>query len=98
PSRRRGSPFDYRQLASTDHSPLSASTLISSSSSSPGFEYNMIGDSMDPMETMKATSSVGQYEPTFPAGSPDSRRIGIEPPNFRMHLAGFGDDLATKNH
>ncbi|KAJ5542260.1 p53-like transcription factor DNA-binding [Penicillium sp. DV-2018c] len=40
---------DHRKM--TDHSPLSDSPLISSSSSS-GFEYSMV-DTMDPMDTIK---------------------------------------------
>jgi meiosis-specific transcription factor NDT80 len=45
---------DFRQMPGTDHSPLSDSPLISSSSSS-GFEYSMI-DTMDPMDTIKSDS------------------------------------------
>lgn len=43
---------DHRKVNVTDHSPLSDSPLISSSSSS-GFEYSMI-DTMDPMDTIKS--------------------------------------------
>ncbi|CAI7572321.1 unnamed protein product [Penicillium discolor] len=43
---------DHRKLNVADHSPLSDSPLISSSSSS-GFEYSMI-DTMDPMDTIKS--------------------------------------------
>lgn len=42
---------DHRKMTVNDHSPLSDSPLISSSSSS-GFEYSMI-DTMDPMDTIK---------------------------------------------
>ncbi|OQE42073.1 hypothetical protein PENCOP_c004G04322 [Penicillium coprophilum] len=54
-SHRAGLPYgrsDYRKMNVTDHSPLSDSPLISSSSSS-GFEYSMI-DTMDPMDTIKS--------------------------------------------
>ncbi|CAG7940782.1 unnamed protein product [Penicillium salamii] len=47
---------DHRQTTVNDHSPLSDSPLISSSSSS-GFEYSMI-DTMDPMDTIKSDTYV----------------------------------------
>ncbi|KAJ6124033.1 p53-like transcription factor DNA-binding [Penicillium samsonianum] len=43
---------DHRKMNVTDHSPISDSPLISSSSSS-GLEYSMI-DTMDPMDTIKS--------------------------------------------
>ncbi|KAJ5402542.1 p53-like transcription factor DNA-binding [Penicillium crustosum] len=43
---------DHRKMNVADHSPLSDSPIISSSSSS-GFEYSMI-DTMDPMDTIKS--------------------------------------------
>ncbi|KAJ5373215.1 p53-like transcription factor DNA-binding [Penicillium concentricum] len=55
PSHRAGLSYgrsDHRKMNVTDHSPLSDSPLISSSSSS-GFEYSMI-DTMDPMDTIKS--------------------------------------------
>ncbi|KAJ5133472.1 p53-like transcription factor DNA-binding [Penicillium atrosanguineum] len=58
---------DYRQMSTTEHSPLSDSPLISSSSSS-GFDYSMMNDTMDPMDTMKTASTLDPYQdPEFPA-------------------------------
>jgi meiosis-specific transcription factor NDT80 len=39
-------------MPTAEHSPLSDSPLISSSSSS-GFDYSIMNDTMDPMDTMK---------------------------------------------
>ncbi|KAJ5915202.1 p53-like transcription factor DNA-binding [Penicillium verhagenii] len=56
---------DYRQMAKAEHShsPLSDSPLVSSSSSS-GFDYSMIDDTMDPMDTLK-TSPILDYQDPF---------------------------------
>jgi len=57
---------DYRQVNKHEHSPLSDSPLVSSSSSS-GFDYSMINDTMDPMDTLKTESSLDPYQdPVFP--------------------------------
>ncbi|KAJ5281693.1 p53-like transcription factor DNA-binding [Penicillium angulare] len=69
---------DYRQIPTAEHSPLSDSPLVSSSSSS-GFDYSMINDTMDPMDTLKTDpyqdsvfagvphhrSSTGGYDPVY---------------------------------
>lgn len=61
---RGGLPYgrtDYRQMTAADHSPLSDSPLVSSSSSS-GFDYSMMNDTMDPMDTLKTGSSLDPYQ------------------------------------
>ncbi|KAL4927656.1 NDT80 / PhoG like DNA-binding family protein [Aspergillus undulatus] len=52
---------DYHQMATANHSPLSASPHISSSSSST-FDINMMSDSLDPMESIRSTSSMEPYQ------------------------------------
>ncbi|KAK6814774.1 hypothetical protein RU639_009886 [Aspergillus parasiticus] len=63
-SSQRGGPHygraDYSQIATSGHSPLSGSPHISSSSSS-GFDIGVLGDSMDPMDPIKSTSSMDSY-------------------------------------
>jgi meiosis-specific transcription factor NDT80 len=61
---------DHRQMTVNDHSPLSDSPLISSSSSS-GFELSMI-DTMDPMDTIKSDPYLrsNPYQDTTYAGVP----------------------------
>jgi meiosis-specific transcription factor NDT80 len=57
---------DYRQMNKPEHSPLLDSPLVSSSSSS-GFDYSMINDTMDPMDTLKTESALDPYQdPVFP--------------------------------
>ncbi|PGH16742.1 hypothetical protein AJ79_01615 [Helicocarpus griseus UAMH5409] len=89
--------YNYR-LSSTDHSPLTASPLISSSSSSPDYNnYTMISSSMDPLDTIKDATATGAYgDPTFTTASPDSRKICIEPSNLRLHMPGYDDDSTVK--
>lgn len=55
---------DYRQIpkAEHSHSPLSDSPLVSSSSSS-GFDYSMINDTMDPMDTLKTSPTLDYQDP-----------------------------------
>lgn len=60
---------DYRQLVAPEYSPLSDSPLISSSSSS-GFDYAMVNDTMDPMDTLKTSSSLEAYHDPIFAGTP----------------------------
>jgi meiosis-specific transcription factor NDT80 len=69
---------DYRQMPTAEHSPLSDSPLVSSSSSS-AFDYSMINDTMDPMDTLKTDpfqdpftvvsnnhrSSTGSFDPVY---------------------------------
>lgn len=97
PNHRGGSRFDYRRMTSTDHSPMAASPLVSSSSSSPGFEYTaMISDSMDPLETIKDTSTVDYGEQPYTSAPADTRKVCLENPNVRMHLPDFEDENPTK--
>jgi meiosis-specific transcription factor NDT80 len=60
PSQRNDQRYGYRGPMGTDQSPLTASPLVSSSSSSPGYDYTLMNDSMNPLESMKDTQ-----EPTF---------------------------------
>ncbi|KAJ5804974.1 p53-like transcription factor DNA-binding, partial [Penicillium riverlandense] len=62
---------DYRHMPTAEHSPLSDSPLISSSSSS-GFDYSIMNDTMDPMDTLKTDPYLKTdlyHDPTF-AGVP----------------------------
>ncbi|KAL2834281.1 p53-like transcription factor [Aspergillus cavernicola] len=72
---------DYHQMTAADHSPLSASPHISSSSSST-FEIGMMSsDSLDPMDSIKSTSSMESYQdPNY--GIMDGRKES----QFRNHL------------
>ncbi|EEH44147.2 uncharacterized protein PADG_00436 [Paracoccidioides brasiliensis Pb18] len=90
--------YNYHRLPSTDHSPLAASPLISSPSSSPDYHnYNMISGSMDPLETIKDNTAAGAYsDPTLTAVSSDSRKICIEPSNLRLHMPSYDDDVTVK--
>ncbi|PWY74567.1 p53-like transcription factor [Aspergillus sclerotioniger CBS 115572] len=66
PSQRNGPHYgrtDYHQMTSSDQSPLSESPHISSSSSST-FDIGL--NTMDPMDSMKSTSSMDSYQdPNF---------------------------------
>lgn len=64
---------DYRQMTTADHSPLSDSPLVSSSSSS-GFDYSMINDPMDPMDTLNTASTLDPYQDPVFAGVPNHHR------------------------
>ncbi|KAL3475786.1 hypothetical protein BJX99DRAFT_228920 [Aspergillus californicus] len=71
---------DYHQMTAADHSPLSASPHISSSSSST-FEIGMMSDSLDPMDSIKSTPSIESYQdPHY--GILDGRKEN----HFRNHL------------
>lgn len=72
---------DYRQVPPAEHSPLSDSPLVSSSSSS-GFDHYMMNDTMDPMDTLKTSSSLDPYQdPVFTGNSNHHRPStgGYEP-------------------
>ncbi|GAD95970.1 NDT80 / PhoG like DNA-binding family protein [Paecilomyces variotii No. 5] len=74
-SRHSGSHYgrsDYRQMAPTDHPPLSDSPLMSSSSSS-AFEFPFLNDPMEPIEPMPSCS---YPEQTFSSSSEDRRSEG----------------------
>lgn len=64
---------DYRQMTTAEHSPLSDSPLVSSSSSS-GFDYSMINDTMDPMDTLKTASPMDPYQDPSFTGVPNQHR------------------------
>jgi meiosis-specific transcription factor NDT80 len=64
---------DYRQMATAEHSTPSDSPLISSSSSS-GFDYSIMNDTMDPMDTLKTASTLDQYQDPVFAGMPNHHR------------------------
>ncbi|KAI9367595.1 hypothetical protein BJX61DRAFT_537931 [Aspergillus egyptiacus] len=81
---------DYHQMTTADHSPLSASPHISSSSSST-FEIGMMNDSLDPMDSMKSSSSLDSYQdPNY--GFMDSRKES----HFRHHLPPFEYDQVSR--
>ncbi|KAL4914733.1 hypothetical protein BDW62DRAFT_213266 [Aspergillus aurantiobrunneus] len=81
---------DYHQMTTADHSPLSASPHISSSSSST-FDIGMMGDSLDPMDSIKSTSSIETYQdPNY--GIMDVRKDN----HFRNHLPPFEYDAVSK--
>ena len=97
-SQRSGTRYDYRQMTSTEHSPLTASPLVSSSSSSsPGFGYTVMNESMHPLETIKDASGVDSYRHAFSsAASSAPRKMAIEPSNLRAHLPGFEEEATIK--
>ncbi|OJD27215.1 hypothetical protein ACJ73_01399 [Blastomyces percursus] len=97
-SHRAPTSYNYHRLSSTDHSSLTTSPLISSSSSSPDYNnYTMMNGSMDPLETIKDTTTAGTYgDPTFTTASPDSRKICVEPSSLRLHMSSYDDDAAVK--
>lgn len=104
--RRGGSHYSrngQRQLASADHSPLSASPLISSSSSST-FEFTMFNDSMDPAEVADEAPHLSSYhDSAFGMAAPDrrkssnhsSRRSPLSNVDFSAHEEGNEDSEST---
>ncbi|KAL5343910.1 hypothetical protein BJX70DRAFT_352085 [Aspergillus crustosus] len=94
PSQRGGHSYgrsEYHQMTTADHSPLSASPHISSSSSST-FDIGMMGESMDSMDPIKSTSSIDSY--------PDSGYVMIDirkDNHYRGHLPPFDYDLTLKS-
>lgn len=88
---------DYRQMATTEHSGSSESPLVSSSSSSSGFEYTMLGDSINPMETVEDVStSKGYCEDAFPESS-HGVKMEMQPNNIRMQSLKYDYDALTKS-
>ncbi|KAJ5176144.1 p53-like transcription factor DNA-binding [Penicillium canariense] len=75
---------DYRQMPTAEHSPLSDSPLVSSSSSS-GFDYSMMNDTMDPMDTLKTTPTLDPYQDPF---------TGV-PPHDRPSMGGYDPVYST---
>lgn len=91
----RGGPHygrpDYHQMTAPDRSSLSESPHISSSSSS-AFDISVLNDSMDPMDSIKSTSSMDSYhDPGF--GGMDRKPES----QYRFNLPPFGYDSVSKN-
>ncbi|KAL4880790.1 hypothetical protein BJY04DRAFT_70737 [Aspergillus karnatakaensis] len=82
---------DYHQMTAADHSPLSASPHISSSSSST-FDIGMMSDSLDPMDAIKSTSSIESY-PDSSYGMMDIRKDN----HYRHHPPPFDYDPILKS-
>ncbi|KAL3457348.1 hypothetical protein BJX64DRAFT_280681 [Aspergillus heterothallicus] len=80
---------DYHQMTA-DHSPLSASPHISSSSSST-FDIGMMNDPLDPMDSIKSTPSMDSY-PDSNYGMMDGRKDN----HYRSHLPPFDYDLVSR--
>lgn len=81
---------DYHQMTTADHSPLSASPHISSSSSST-FDIGMMSDSLDPMDSIKSTSSIEPYQESG-YGMMDIRKDN----HFRNHPPHYEFDAISK--
>ncbi|PYI05265.1 PhoG like DNA-binding family protein [Aspergillus sclerotiicarbonarius CBS 121057] len=83
---------DYHQMTASDQSPLSESPQISSSSSS-GFDIGLINDNtMDPMDSMKSTSSMDSYQDAN-FNVMNNRKPAS---HFRHQLPSFGYDPVSK--
>lgn len=79
---------DYRQMSTAEHSPLSDSPPLVSSSSSSGFEYSIgMNDTMDPMDTMKTVPTLDPYQDGF---------AGVTS-NHRTSTGGFDPVYSTYN-
>ncbi|KAL4743719.1 hypothetical protein BDV11DRAFT_177213 [Aspergillus similis] len=81
---------DYHQMTTADHSPLSASPHISSSSSST-FDIGMMSDSLDPMDSIKSTPSIEPYQDSS-YGMMDIRKEN----HFRNHPPPYEFDSISK--
>ena len=101
-----GGPYgrsDYHHQVKTEQSPLSDSPHISSSSSSTALDIGMLSDSMDPLDSMKATSSMGSYDGGFSMASPLDRKVGVGAGTgatggaFRHPLSSFEYDTFSKD-
>ncbi|KKK20811.1 hypothetical protein ARAM_000037 [Aspergillus rambellii] len=94
-SSQRGGPSygrnDYHHMGAADHSPLSESPHISSSASS-NFDIGILNDSMNPIDSLKNTSSMDSYQdPSF--GLVDSKKEGP----YQHHLPPFEYDPISKD-
>lgn len=97
PGQRNGARYDYRQMPSTDCSPLTPSPLVSSSSSA-GFDYTIMNDSMNPLESIKDTTAVDSYDQqAFTATSSTPRKMAVESSNLRLQLPAFEEEPTTKS-
>lgn len=96
-----GGPYgrsDYHHQVKAEQSPLSDSPHISSSSSSTALDIGMLSDSMDPLDSMKATSSMGSYDGGFTMASPLDRKVGGGGGGaFRHPLSSFEYDTFSKD-
>jgi len=81
---------EYRHMPTAEHSPLSDSPLISSSSSS-GFDYSMMNDTMDPMDTLKSDP----YLKTDPYQDPTF--AGVASHQHRQPSAGGYDPVYSNS-
>lgn len=91
---RGGLPYgrtDYRQMSKAGSSPLSDSPLISSSSSS-GFEYSMMNDTMDPMDTLKSDYSLKPESTLDPYQDPGFAGVSNHP---RPSTGGYDPVYST---
>ncbi|EZF72555.1 hypothetical protein H105_05442 [Trichophyton soudanense CBS 452.61] len=84
-----------RRMTATDQPPLTAGSLVSSSSSSPGFDFGMMNDSMNPMETMKDTNVDAYGHQSYNSASAVQRKVCIEPSGMRSHMPTFNDSITT---
>ncbi|KAF9886677.1 meiosis-specific transcription factor ndt80 [Aspergillus nanangensis] len=87
-SSQRGGPHygrpDYHHMAASDQSSLSESPHISSSSSS-NFDIGVLNESMDPMDTIKSSSSLDSYhDPGY--GMMEDRKPGHQYRGSMMHF------------
>nr|KMM69390.1 hypothetical protein CPAG_05706 [Coccidioides posadasii RMSCC 3488] len=97
PIQRNGSQYDYRRMPSTDQSPLTASSLVSSSSSSPGgYDYTLLNDPLNSMQSMTTGTSIDGYGQSAFASAPAATRR-VESLNVRCPLPSF-DDAPNKSH
>lgn len=84
---------DYRKMVKREQSPLTGSPLMSSSSSS-AFDFTM----MDPIDTMKNTSSMESYQDSpFAVASPEYRKPDA-PLAYRNQLPPFEYDSLGKEN
>ena len=100
---RGGLPYgrtDYRQMTTAEHSPLSDSPIVSSSSSS-GFDYSMMNETMDPMDTLKTASPLDPYQDSVFMGIGIQHRTGtggydrVYPPYSRFDPIQNSHSLCT---
>lgn len=87
PVHRSGSHYEYRRISSTDQSPLTGSSLVSSSSSSPGYDYTLLNDPLHSMHPM--TSSIDGYGQHAYASASAPRRVTVDSLNVRCSLPSF---------
>lgn len=78
-----------RRLTSSDQPPLTGS-LVSSSSSSPGFDFSMMNEPLSPIETMKDNTTVDAYgHQPYTTASAGPRKPTHEPSGLRNHIPTY---------